>query len=151
MTGGEPVDTEGIASTPGVAGYMVAVGVSWLTAALSSGLLLLGEPLMMASWAFLLALFALLTAPLGVVAVHLLCERFDAQWVHVLAAGAAGSVAVVVVASLFSGGPSFDLWRMALGVGACTAFGRAVVTPWVPVVRLRAPSGAPFWRRLSLR
>ena len=151
MKAPQALDTDGIASTPGLAGYALALGISWVLVTVGSGVLAVRDLALLMDWAALVGVFALVAGPLGVLLVHVACERFDAQWIHVVVAGLVGSLAVVLADSLLFGELSFEFWRMALGVGACTAVARAAVIPLVPVVRLRFPAWTPAWRRVSLR
>lgn len=157
---------EDLASTPSLVGYLAAVWISWLLISLGSGVLMVLEPDVpdapltagelleipgiMLEWAILVGAFAMPTAPVGVLVVHLACERFDAQWIHVLASGLVGTGAVVTVSVLLLGGP-FEFWELALGVGLCTALGRAAVIPMVPVIRAGYAQGTPYWQRRKLR
>ncbi|MET0997999.1 MAG: hypothetical protein ABWX73_04710, partial [Marmoricola sp.] len=87
-------------------------------------------------WSMVVGFFGVLTAPFGVAAVHFACRRSPDQLVHVAAAGAIGVLTVYALA--IGLGESWRDWdRLAAGVGACTALGRAAVIPLGPAVRRR--------------
>ena len=130
--------------TPGWDGYVVAVLVSMGLTILALAISILSEGVGQALAALLVGtiyvtLFAVPTAPVGVLLVHLTCRGVRAQWVHVLAAGLAG---------LFTG-PAFQQvvvepgsgllegWFFTLLLGSATAAGRASVIPLVPAVIAR--------------
>lgn len=152
--------------TPGPVGYCIAVFVSWMLIALGLGLVstdpfgdgdfmgvLDTAALMLVMtliWGTLAGIFALLTALPGVLVVHVVSLRFPQQWVHVLASAVVGVLAVYAVMTVMGEHPR-DWDKLALGVGVCTAIGRAAVVPMVPAVRNRVGAGTGWWSRFSLR
>jgi hypothetical protein len=131
-------------TTPGLAGYwlavLVSIGVTALSIALQS---LPADGLGGAAAVFIVGtvyvtIFAVPTAPIGVLLVHLACRRVQDQRVHVLVAGLAGILTGVVFGLLIDVGSGvFETWSFTLTLGIATATGRAVVIPLVPAVRDR--------------
>lgn len=132
-------------NTPGWGGYLLAWAASDAALALLYPFLDPGEltPGVYATVAFVVLLyggvFSVAFAPPGLVLVHLLCRRVEAQWVHVLAAGGAGLLAGVVAEVWLLDG---DSPAFVLVLAAATAAGRAAVIPLVP--RRRQPVDDDF-------
>jgi len=139
-------------NTPGAAGYVLAVLLSWVLIcvglALTEAISDLGPGFRVTSvdlewlvvgpviWGLGSAYFVAATAPVGVVLLHFGCRSIRQQWVHVLVTAVLGTLAVYAVAFVIGEVPS-DWDKVAAGVGFCTAVGRAAVIPMVPAVRLR--------------
>lgn len=131
-------------NTPGVAGYLLAALIADVLFAAGLYLPVLADETVTWQdalfWAFLLAFFVTLYsvpfAALGLLAVHVACVRVPAQWVHVLAAGAAGLLPMVVFSVMT------QQWEVVpfAGVPVATALGRWAV---VPLVRQRRDSAGP--------
>jgi hypothetical protein len=156
----------GVDSTPGTLGYFIAVFVSWVLIAgglglvsslpsgsddrlglLDTGALLLTMTFL---WACVAGFFAFFTALPGLLLVHAVALRFPQQWVQIVASAVVGVLGVYAVA-IFVGEQPRDWDRLALGVGICTAVGRASVIPIVPAVKEAFSPPTPWWRRFSLR
>lgn len=104
-------------NTPGLGGYLAAWAVSIVV------------------FAYYASFFSVPFAAVGIPLVHLACRKADAQWVHVLVAGAVGLLPMIVFG--FAGDPT------ALGaplVPVATAIGRWSVVPLVD--RRRRATGA---------
>ena len=132
-------------STPGLTGYLAGWAVSCLVMIGGSAGIALADPsadqplldalAVLALGSFWVPMYSLPFALVGIPLVHLACRRVDAQWVHVVAAGAAGLLPMVLVRQMtgeWIGG--FAL------IALCTAAGRLAV---VPIVRQRRDSAAP--------
>ena len=132
--------------TPGWDGYLVAVLVSVGLTVLALAASILSEGLGQALAALFVGtiyvtLFAVPTAPVGVLLVHLTCRGVRAQWVHVVAAGLAGLLTGLAFQQLVeSGSGVLEGWFLTLVLGFATAAGRAAVIPLVPAVRERRRS-----------
>ncbi|MEO7351455.1 MAG: hypothetical protein ABIR34_12525 [Marmoricola sp.] len=88
-------------------------------------------------------LFALPTAPIGVLLVHLACRRVEQQSVHVLAAGLAGVLTGLCFGAWVDGVSGLaDTFSLSLILGVATAAGRAAVIPLRP--RVRTPVDSDF-------
>jgi hypothetical protein len=152
--------------TPGPLGYCVAVFVSWslisgglgMVSSLPSGegerldLIDTGILLLITTvfWGTLAGFFAVFTALPGLLVVHAVSLRFPQQWVQILASAGVGVLGVYAVA-VFIGDHPRDWDKLALGVGVCTAAGRAAVIPMVPSVKQAFSPSTPWWRMFSLR
>ena len=78
-------------------------------------------------------IFAIPTAPVGVLLVHLCCRRVQPQWVHVIAAGGAGVLTGLAFGAWAAGVTEiFSATALAAILGVATAIGRACVIPLVP-------------------
>ncbi len=128
--------------TPGLLGYFLAVDVSIGLTAFSiaaesdpeHGLANAAAALFVAT--VYVTIFALPTAPVGVLLVHLACRRVSSQRVHVLAAGLAGILTGVAFGLLVEvGSDTIEPWSLTLVLGVATAAGRAAVIPLVPARR----------------
>lgn len=132
----------GDVNTPGLAGYLAAWALSCV--AMVGGLAgtaladpTTDQPLETAlTWLVLgslyVPLYSLPFALVGVPLVHLLCRRVPRQWVHAVAAGAAGLLPMAAM-GLLTGE-----WVWTWGaIAGCTALGRWAV---VPMVRRRRDS-----------
>jgi hypothetical protein len=148
--------------TPDLGGYLAAVAISRVFITVGMGLVMAADP--HATWGMrleyfglgvvlfggLAALFGVPAGTAGVLVVHFLCRRRRQQWVHVVVTGLIGVVAVCGVTVVMSEGLR-DWLRVAVGVGVCVAASRALLIPWVPIVRDAYPHGTPAWRRWRLR
>jgi hypothetical protein len=128
--------------TPGWDGYLVAVLVSIALTVLGLALSVLAEDGLGQALAALVVgtlyvtLFAIPTAPIGVLVVHVACRGVRAQWVHVLAAGLAGLLTGLASRQVVDTGSNLlEGWGLTLVLGLATAAGRAAVVPLVPAVR----------------
>jgi hypothetical protein len=131
-------------TTPGLAGYwlavLVSIGVTALSIAVQSlpGDGLGGAAAVLIVGTLYVTIFAIPTAPIGVLLVHFACRRVQDQRVHVLVAGLAGILTGVVFGLLIDVGSGvLEMWSFTLTLGIATATGRAVVIPLVPAVRDR--------------
>lgn len=132
-------------STPGLAGYLAAWALSCLVTVAGAAGIALADPsadqplldalVVLTLGSFWVPLYSLPFAVVGIPLVHLACRRVEAQWVHVVAAGAAGLLPALAV-RLMTGE---WIWAWA-SIAACTALGRLAV---VPMVRQRRDSAAP--------
>lgn len=144
MPAREPGPARGRPSTPGLLGYalawiasvvaVIALTGGWLVAEavvdIAAGTAGADSLLVALEWTVLTGYFATFwSAPfalVGIPLVHLLCRRIGAQWVHVLAAGGAGLLPLVLMRVLVG---EWELgWAL---VAACTALGRLAVVPVV--------------------
>lgn len=127
-----------LTNTPGPRGYLTA----WLVSASAFGVptaLSLSEPSgdLVGALARFLVLFVVtvvVSVPVGavgVLAVHLLCRSVEPQWMHVLAAGGVGYVAICWASP-----------PMGVVLGVCTALGRLAAVPLVWRRRETARAGA---------
>lgn len=123
--------------SPGVGGYVLAVVASALAlgpvvvvSMLPDALRGTEDPSSLLGGLVLITLFSLVlsvpVAPAGVLLTHLLCLRVRHQGVHVLAAGLAGVLTVLVWEWAVDPG---GLDRFPLLLGIATACGRAAVVP----------------------
>jgi len=137
-------------NTPGLSGYVLGVGISFVVCA---PLILLWSNARLGSEEWLAALlylpiavmevstYGLPVAVLGVLVLDVTCRRIPWQAVHVLVAGASGvglAWAWTAVTHLDSIGPPAHAFSVLAGVSA--AVGRAAVVPMVRRRRL-APGG----------
>jgi hypothetical protein len=131
------------ATTPGVAGYFLAVFISIGVTALAIAVMSIPEDgfgalAVLVVGAVYVTIFAIPSAPIGVLLVHLACRRVEAQSVHVLAAGVAGIFTGAGYGLLVDFGEGVLVtWPLTLTLGLATAIGRAAVIPLVPAVRAR--------------
>jgi hypothetical protein len=135
-------------NTPDAGGYLLAwavsIGVVVLAFALGSVVLGGDTPAQALGalflWAFVTTVVSAPLAAVGIPLVHLACRNVRAQSVHVLAAGVAGALPVVVC-SVIAGRPLGFADGLAL-VPVATAIGRWSVVPLVRRRRER-PAGPP--------
>lgn len=127
------------ANTPGVGGYAIAVLVSiWVTVLLlaladASNRDPVGIAMALIVGSVYVTIFALPTAPLGVLVVHLCCRRIEQQWLHVLAAGLCGVLTGLAFGAVVSGVDGlFETLDLTVMLGVATAVGRAAVIPLLP-------------------
>lgn len=127
------------AHTPGVGGYAIAVLVSiWVTVVLlalsdASNHDPVGIAMALMVGVVYVTIFAVPTAPVGVLVVHLCCRRIEQQWVHVLAAGLCGVLTGLAFGAVVSGVDGlFETLDLTVMLGVATAVGRAAVIPLVP-------------------
>lgn len=153
----EPDRFAAVRSTPGLLGYAIAIVVAWIVLSVLVWLLDgVFEPADLFGMAGLVAIFGVVTGPIGALAVHHACDWEPRQWIHVVAAAGVGGVAALAVLVVVVGTPWDGLLRprewfvLPAAVALSTATGRWLVMPLTGVRRRRAP-GDPWWSRWSLR
>lgn len=134
------MDPGGI-NTPGLGGYVLAWASSVVVLAVALLLMLEPEPVAPAVVVWILVFLVPASGPFavaGVLLVHHVCRDEHRQWLHVLAAGAAGAMAGGFVTLVNVG-----LVVLIPAIAASTALGRAVVIPLVWHRRRVAVSDVP--------
>ena len=120
-------------AAPGPGGYVLAVVTADLVVSLLLGALVFTDAATSPFTGVMIALayasvFSVPFALVGVVVVHLGCRRNRSQFVHVLAAGAAGLLSAVVANATVFGGRAHALYVV---LPLATALGRAALVPAV--------------------